>query len=97
MQREQALQELAAIIEANPNCNFEIDNDCWYITKPNPNYNKDAEATDENSPTIEIAESGTYWWSTNWYSESNDYGVGLAEVLIFMLNKRGFNISASGV
>ncbi len=94
MQREQALRELAAIIEANPNCEFQIDNDCWYIVIPNPAYDG---SNDDIEPTIEIASHSKYSWESEWYNWSNNYGEGLAEVLIFLLNKRGFNITAGAV
>lgn len=92
--RQKCLEKLAAIIEASPTCNFEIDNDCWYITKPNPEYNGRMDGVE---PVIELANSSTFDWESDWYNWSNNYGEGLAEVLVFMLNKRGFNITASAV
>ena len=82
-------EKLADLIEANPNCKFEIDNDCWYIT------DKDRETSEVD--VKEIAESGKYSWSTDWYSYSNLYGAGIAEAMVILLNRRRFNIKASAV
>lgn len=81
--RTEQIKKLADIIEQNPKCLFNIDNDGWYIT----------DITGEQ----EIADSYQYQWNTEWYSYSNIYGSGLAEVLIELLNRRGFDIAASAV
>lgn len=75
--------ELADFIEANPEVKFEIDNDGWHIARKF-----------DDEP---IADSDQYQWDTNWYSGSNCYGAGLAEAMVILLNKRGFNIEASAV
>lgn len=82
-------EKLADLIEANPTCKFEIDNDVWCIT------DKDMETSEDD--VKEIAESGEYYWITDWYSHSNQYGAGLAEAMVILLNRRGFNIKASAV
>jgi hypothetical protein len=87
-------EKLADLIETNPTCRFHIDNDNWQITLP-PEVIHNDEEEDEN--ISEIAESGEYYWDTNWYSHSNQYGVGLAEAMVILLNRRGFNIKASAV
>jgi hypothetical protein len=81
-------EELADLIEANPNCRFDIDNDVWYITQP---------AGDDNDEGKELAESGQYSWITEWYSHSSNYGAGLAEAMVILLNRRGFKIEALAV
>lgn len=82
-------EKLADLIEANPTCKFDIDNDCWYITE------QGKENSEED--VKEIAESDEYSWNTDWYSYSNLYGAGLAEALVILLNRRGFDIEASAV
>ena len=76
-------EELADLIEANPDCEFAIDNDCWYINR--------------KSDGKEIASSGQFYWSTDWYSGSNQYGTGLAEAMVILLNRKGFKIVAEAV
>ena len=76
-------EELADLIEANPNVDFLIDNDVWYVNrKPDGK---------------EIASSTNRYWSTDWYSGSNQYGAGLAEAMVVLLNRKGFDIDASAV
>lgn len=74
-------EKLANLIEKNPECLFEIDNDVWYMTA------KDKEVTD----------SKNRGYSTDWYAHSSNYGAGIAEALIVLLNRRGFKIEARGV
>lgn len=84
MDRTTAVNRLADFIEANPECSFEIDNDAWYIS------NKEGKE-------IANSENANFEFSTDWYSHSNNYGFGLSEALIVLLNRRGFNISAAAV
>jgi hypothetical protein len=77
-------EQLADLIEANPNCFFHIDNDDWYMTK-------------EGDEWEELTESRKLEWRTNWYSHSSNYGAGIAEALVILLNRRGFNIKAEAV
>lgn len=98
MKYNKKAEELADFIEANPHCKFDIDNDVWYIMKPidgkktmlQEEFNEDYE---EN----QIADSSDYSWSTHWYSHSSNYGAGLAEAMVILLNRRGFKIEASAV
>jgi hypothetical protein len=83
MKYNKKAEELADLIEANSNVEFAIDNDCWYINR--------------KSDGKEIASSDQHYWSTDWYSGSNQYGAGLAEALVILLNRKGFNIEASAV
>lgn len=57
------IEKLADIIEANPKCQFEIDNDCWWITNGGENY---------------LATSDDYPCRPEWYSYGNTYGSALA-------------------
>lgn len=82
MDRLTAIKQLADLIEANPECSFDIDNDVWYIM-------------DRNGE--EIANSENWGYSTKWYGHSSNYGFGLSEVLVELLNRRQFNITASAV
>jgi hypothetical protein len=77
-------EKLADFIEANPQCEFNIDNDGWYITTPDSNGNL-------------VAESSDFEWDTEWYSYSSRYGSGLAEAMVILLNRRGFKIEAQAV
>lgn len=77
-----AVKKLADFIEAHPDCIFEIDNDAWYMLDKDGN---------------EIANSENHHWDTEWYSHSSNYGAGIAEALIELLNRRDFNISAAAV
>lgn len=83
------MEKLIQIIEQNPDCQFSIDNDCWYIYKhPSKCDGSDADV---------LAKSSDFSWNTDWYSDSSNYGVGLAEVLLTMLNRRGFSLTANAV
>lgn len=84
-------EKLADLIEKNRTCKFNIDNDCWHITLPQ----KDID-DEEEEPNI-LIDSADYDWGTEWYSGSNQYGAGLAEAMVILLNRRGFNIQASAV
>lgn len=76
-------EALADVIEANPSCLFEIDNDCWFMM-------------DEMNQK-EITSDVDGEWRTKWYGHSNNYGAGIAEALIILLNRRGFKIEAHAV
>lgn len=92
-------ESLADFIEANKDCKFEIDNDGWYIRKakdPNKSYADDDIGGDRYEEN-QIADDSDYEWDTRWYGGSNCYGAGLAEALVILLNRRGFNIEASAV
>ena len=82
-------ERLADFIEANPNCKFDIDNDVWYITKTDENL--------EDNDDDQLATSNDFEWRTEWYSHSGNYGAGLAEAMVVLLNRRGFKIEASAV
>lgn len=82
MDRNTAIEKLADLIEANPECTFEIDNDAWYMS---------------DKKGKEITNSEHWEYSTDWYSHSNNYGAGIAEAMIRLLNRRGFNIKATSV
>lgn len=81
-------EKLADFIEKNPKCEFHIDNDGWYITTPESRKNEEDDRA---------ADSDDYDWSTEWYSHSSNYGAGLAEALVILLNRRGFKIEAHAV
>ena len=88
-------EQLADIIEANPDCVFMVDNDYWSIVKPFDNEEDEEDEEDEESECL--ADSDKLVWETNWYSRSNLYGAGLAEALVILLNRRGLNIKAEAV
>lgn len=85
-------EKLADIIEKNPNCFFNIDNDSWYIT--------DREQTlddDENNEPKVIASSEDFGYDTQWYGHSSNYGFGITEALLILLNRKGMSLKASAV
>jgi hypothetical protein len=86
-------EKLADFIEKNPNVLLNIDNDAWYILKAKVADPKDEMDYEEN----QIADDSDYQWMTDWYGASNNYGAGLAEALVILLNRRGFNIKAESV
>jgi hypothetical protein len=88
-------EKLADFIEKNPHCKFEIDNDGWYILGPKKEGNNQPDDLDYGEN--QIADDSDYSWNTEWYSHSSNYGAGLAEALVILLNRRGFKIEASAV
>lgn len=76
------IEKLADLIEAHPNCQFNIDNDYWDITNKNGDL---------------IASSNDYPTKVEWYSHGHHYGAALSEAMVVLLNRRGFNIQASAV
>lgn len=84
----ETIKKLADLIEKNPNCKFNIDNDQWYITVPNHK--------DENEDKV-IADNDEFDTETNWYLNGNFYGIALAEAMVELLNRRGFEIEAEAV
>ena len=95
MANKSKAEELADFIEKNPNCKFDIDNDCWYIMGPKKEDNNQPD--DEDFEENQIADSNDFQWKTDWYSGSHLYGAGLAEAMVILLNRRGFKIEASAV
>jgi len=85
------LEKLVKIIEDNPGCYISIDNDYWEILERNYNYD-----IDDDEPR-RLAHSDDYQFETNWYSESNSYGIGIAEALVIILNKKGFSLKVEAV
>lgn len=86
-------EKLAEILLNHPNAVIMIDNDCWDIFDGEP---------EEDEETFElknkIADDTDFYYETDWYSGSNIYGAGVAEALLFALNKvAGLNIKASAV
>lgn len=88
MKRNIAIKKLADIIEANPSCQFSIDNDCWQVHLPAKSEDEDAEI---------IADSDDFGYTSEWYGHSSNYGFALSEAMIELLNRRGFNIQAEAV
>lgn len=84
---ENQTKKLADLIEANPTCQFHIDNDSWEIT---------IQKQGDEELTI-IARSDDYSDRTNWYSYGNTYGSALSDAMVELLNRRGFQIEASAV
>lgn len=82
--KKSVAEKLADLIEKHPECTFDIDNDGWYMTTP-------------ESPENQIADDTDYFWDTDWYAHSSNYGVGIAEALVILLNRRGFKITAQAV
>jgi len=82
MPKNKVIEKLADFIESNPDCSFEIDNDCWYINDKNGN---------------QIACDGDFVTNTDWYSSGNLYGASLSEAMVVLLNRKGFDIKASAV
>lgn len=76
------IEELADLIERNPTCDFQIDNDQWYIIDKDNN---------------EIASSDDMGEDGDWYSGGNIYGSSLASAMVILLNRRGFSITAGSV
>jgi len=87
--KNELAEKLADVIEQNPNCQFDIDNDSWFIVK----LQEDSKGDD----TDQIADYTDYQYRSEWYSHSNQYGAALAEAMIILLNRRGFKISAFAV
>lgn len=83
-------EKLADIIEANPNCMMNIDNDDWFITELS------SEDDDDDERKV-FAEASKFGYETLWYGHSSNYGFALAEAMIILLNRRGFNIQAAAV
>lgn len=81
MAKKSPAEKLADFIEKNPKCEFHIDNDGWYITTP-------------ENPENQAADDSDYNWQTEWYDSSDNYGAGLAEAMVILLNRRGFKINA---
>ncbi len=92
--KKQAIQEIATIIQNNPNCEIRIDNDHWYILDTTA-LDKDGEEIEGREPVL--ADSDNYDFLSNWYSNSNYYGAGVADALVELLNRNGFNIKAEAV
>lgn len=79
----EVIKKLADLIAANPKCQFIIDNDYWSIL--------------DESGENEIASSDEFRTDTEWYSTGNCYGAALAEAMVEILNRKGFEIYASAV
>lgn len=91
-------EELADFIEANPNCKFDIDNDGWFMMGSIKGEKTEIQKRfDEEYEENQIADSSDYSWDTNWYGHSSNYGFGIAEALVILLNRRGFKIEAMAV
>lgn len=86
------VEELAKIINDNPNCVIDIYNDYWQIYDREPNKNDSI-----NDEPKSLAHSDDFKFDTKWYSSSNDYGHGISDALVILLNQRGFNIKANAV
>ncbi|MBX3045161.1 MAG: hypothetical protein KIT33_15310 [Candidatus Kapabacteria bacterium] len=82
---EKTAKDLADLIEQNSNCIIIIDNDSWDVFADEAMYKK-AEP---------LAESDDYIFDTKWYGDANEYGFGIADALVLLLNRKGFNIKAS--
>lgn len=85
MAKKSPAEKLADLIEANKDCQFDIDNDVWYMVDP------------KNGEAREITDSEKDPYNTDWYAHSSNYGAGIAEALIVLLNRRGFDIKAYAV
>jgi hypothetical protein len=81
MDRNTAINKLADLIEANPDCTFEIDNDAWYMSAKGE----------------EITNSEHWEYVSKWYGHSTSYGTAISEALIELLNRKGFGIEARAV
>jgi len=81
MSQKSNAEKLADLIEANPSSHFLIDNDWWEMHRGQK----------------EITNSDKLAWPTEWYSHSSNYGTGIAEALVILLNRRGFNIKSEAV
>jgi hypothetical protein len=75
-------EKLADLIEKHPNCTFKIDNDGWWM---------------ENAKGKMITDSDKFDYDTDWYGNSGNYGAAIAEAMIVLLNRNGFNIQAEAV
>jgi len=84
-QDKETISKLADVIEQNPGCNIEIDNDVWYITP-----------VDQNEDRY-LARSSDYPCQTDFYSDGHLYGAAITEALIELLRRRGLEINASAV
>ena len=84
-ENQEVIAKLADVIEAHPNAYIEIDNDVWYI------YDETGEIENQ------IASSGEYKAMSNWYSYGNQYGHLVADALVEILNRNGFNLRVSAV
>lgn len=84
MTHKEAVTKIAGIIEANPGCQLNIDNDSWDITVGEKD---EFLCKSDDFPDI----------SSNWYAHGSNYGFLLSDTLIEMLNKRGVKVSAFAV
>lgn len=91
-ENQEVIKKLADVIETHPNAYIEIDNDVWYI------YDGEPECDDETGEMKnQIASSSEYKARSNWYSCGNQYGHLVADALVELLNRKGFNLKASAV
>ena len=95
---ENAIKKLADIIEENKDeIEIHIDNDSWCIYGRNNNkekigyYKKIADS--DNS----LEDSYLFDVSSKWYGHGGNYGFLVADALVVLLNRRGFNIKAESV
>lgn len=79
------IKDLADLIEANPDCQFVIDNDCWDIVDPK-------NIADDDKYIL--TRSGEYTSDVQWYGP--DYGGALAAAMLEILNRKGFKLTAGG-
>ena len=77
-------EQLADLIEVNPNCVIDIDNDVWYM--------RESEGSDNDLTTSE-----SFDFKSKWYGHSSNYGFGVADALVILLNRKGFNIKVQAV
>lgn len=87
---KETIGKLADIIEANPGCEIQIDNDTWSI------YSK-RKSEDDNEDQDWLADSDDFRCETDFYSSGNIYGAAITEALIELLRRRGLEINASAV
>jgi hypothetical protein len=86
----ETISKIADIIEANPGCEINIDNDTWSI------YSKRKSGDDDEDQEC-LARSDEFGCSTDFYSYGNLYGAAITEAFIELLRRRGVEINASAV
>ena len=92
MADNEVIVKLADVIESHPNAQIEIDNDVWWIYDGEPDFDDET-----GYAKNEIASSKTFKACSNWYSYGNQYGHLVADALVELLNRKGYNIKASSV
>lgn len=91
-ENQEVIKKLADVLEGHPKACIEIDNDAWWIYDGEPLFDEES-----GEPTNQIASSRDFPAESNWFSDGNYYGHLVADALVELLNRKGFNFKASAV